>query len=260
MNASKSTIYSVRNVDKALELLELLADHTEGLSLTQLVTCIDLSKNRTFRVVTTLCERGLVEHDKATGTYRLGICSVTLAHKFLRSANLVTHAHPIMEEIARKHGEAVYMSVIRDDKVVFVDMVDCNQHVKAAPLVGKSFPFSTNASGKVLKALDSRDNLEKMLKKRGRRGAAAPDFDRLESELDEIRTRGVAMDTDALGIGISSVAVAIKDYAGMVVGALTLLGPSFRMLQNRLEQEIVPSLCEYADMLSMKFGYAKASC
>jgi DNA-binding IclR family transcriptional regulator len=53
------------------------------------------------------------------------------------------------------------------------------------------------------------------------------------------------------------VAVAIRDYAGKVVGALTMLAPSFRMLQERLEQEIVPSMREGAEILSMKFGYAK---
>jgi DNA-binding IclR family transcriptional regulator len=53
------------------------------------------------------------------------------------------------------------------------------------------------------------------------------------------------------------VAVAVKDYAGKVIGAITMLGPSFRMLSERLEQEIIPSLIEGADLLSMKLGYAK---
>jgi hypothetical protein len=35
------------------------------------------------------------------------------------------------------------------------------------------------------------------------------------------------------------------------------LGPAFRLLTDRIENEIVPSLLEGAEMLSMKFGYAK---
>lgn len=257
MKLAKTT-YSVQTVDKAFEMLELLAEQTNGLSMAQLATQIGLNRNKAFRLAATLCERGLVEQEKGSGVYRLGVCSVALAQKFLRNANLVNYAHPLMEELARKHGEAVYMTVIKDDEVVFVDMVDCDRHIKAAPLVGKKFPFATNAPGKVLKALDSRELLEKLMTRRGRRGGGT-DLDLLESELDEIRTSGIAVDRDALGDGISSVAVAIRDYAGMVIGALTMLGPSFRMLQNRLEQEIIPSLNEYAEILSMKFGYAKAS-
>lgn len=258
MKTNRTSTYNVQTVDKAFELLEVLTDHPGGLTLVQLSTRVGLNRSKTFRLAATLCERGLVEQEKATGLYRLGVYSVALAQKFLRHASLVHYAHPIMEELARKHGEAVYMTVIKDDEVVFVDMVDCDRHIKAAPLVGKKFPFCTNAAGKVLKALDSRDLVEKLVTKRGRRGAMA-DIDVLESELDEIRVSGVAVDTDALGDGISSVAVAVKDYAGKVVGALTMLGPSFRMLQARLEQEIIPSLCEYAEILSMKFGYAKVS-
>jgi DNA-binding IclR family transcriptional regulator len=54
------------------------------------------------------------------------------------------------------------------------------------------------------------------------------------------------------------VAVAVRDYAGKVVGAITMLGPSFRMLAGRLESEIIPSMLEGAEMLSEKFGYARA--
>jgi len=79
----------------------------------------------------------------------------------------------------------------------------------------------------------------------------------LEIELDEIRKRGVAVDFGGLGEGICAVAVVIRDYAGKVVGALTLLAPSFRVLQDRLEQEIIPSMLEGAEELSMKFGYMK---
>ena len=78
-------------------------------------------------------------------------------------------------------------------------------------------------------------------------------------ELAEIRKKGVAVDFGGLGDGVCAVAVVIRDYAGKVVGALTLLAPSFRMLQERLEQEIIPSMLEGAEELSMKFGYMKIS-
>jgi DNA-binding IclR family transcriptional regulator len=41
------------------------------------------------------------------------------------------------------------------------------------------------------------------------------------------------------------------------VGAITMLGPSFRMAASRLENEIIPSMLDGAEMLSMKFGYAR---
>jgi len=108
-----------------------------------------------------------------------------------------------------------------------------------------------------MKAVDSRDLLEKQYKKNDLRGRV-PDLDQLENELQEIRVAGVAVDNGGLGEGIISVAVAIRDYAGKVVGAITMLGPSFRMLTERIENEIIPSMMEGAAELSGKFGYAPA--
>jgi DNA-binding IclR family transcriptional regulator len=252
----KNSAYTIQTVNKALELLEALSDNSIGLTLSQLAERVGLNRNKTFRLLATLCEKGLVERDPSNSTYRLGVYSMALAQKFLRNASVVTYAHPIMEELARKHHEAVYMTVIRDDEVLFVDMVDCQQHIKAAPLVGRRFPFFTNAAGKVMKSAESRDLLEKLFRKRSRKNGF-PDLARLESELDEIRARGVAVESGGLGEGIISVAVAVRDYAGKVVGAITLIGPSFRMLAGRLENEIIPSLREGAELLSEKFGYAR---
>jgi DNA-binding IclR family transcriptional regulator len=158
--------------------------------------------------------------------------------------------------LARKHDEAVYITVMNNDEVLFLDMVDSFQQIKTATMVGRRFPFFTNAAGKAIKAMSSTDMIERLGKRRSN-VAGIPDVKKLETELNDIRQAGVAVDVGGLGEGICAVAVAIKDYAGKVVGALTMLAPSFRMLQERLEQEIIPSMLESAEMLSMKFGYAK---
>lgn len=250
--------YTVKSVSYAVEILEILAELHGGLSLKQLADRLELSRNKAFRLMATLCETGLVERDAESGVYQLGACSVALGQKFLMNSSVVNYAHPIIEQLARKHGEAVYMSVIRDDEVLFLDMVDCDHQIKATSLLGRRFPLFTNAAGKVMKALDSSDLLVRILSRRGRRKAGAPDMSHLTSELEEIRSKGVAVDSDGLGVGVISVAVAVRDYAGKAVCAITLIGPSFRLLSDRLEKEIIPSLKEGADLLSGRFGYCPA--
>jgi DNA-binding IclR family transcriptional regulator len=233
------TTYVISTVVKALDMLEVLSEEGIDATLPGLADRLGISRNKAFRLLATLEMRGLIEREEWSGSYRLGIPAVELAQRFLKGASLIRHAHPVMSGLARKHDEAVYMTVLRGDEVLFLDMVDCDRQVKAAPLVGKRFPFFTNASGKAIKALEARD-------------LAA-----LELELSSIREKGVAVDIEGLGEGVISVAVAVRDYAGKVIGALTMLGPSFRMVASRLENEIIPSLMEGAEILSMKFGYAR---
>jgi DNA-binding IclR family transcriptional regulator len=254
--AKEKSAYAVQAVENALDILDNLTHEAPDATLPHIAAQLGISRNKTFRLLATLENRGLVEREEISGIYRLGLSTVEMAQRFLRSANLIRLARPIMENLSRKHDEAVYMTVLRGDEVLFLDMVDCNRQIKAAPLVGKRFPFFTNAAGKAIKALESRDMLEKFAKRRMKMDVR-PDFAVLEAELNDIRIRGVAVDNGGLGEGIISVAVAIKDYAGKVVGAITMLGPSFRMMTSRLETEIIPSLQEGAEMLSMKFGYAR---
>jgi len=248
--------YSVQSVLKAFDLIEALAAEESAPTIPVLAQKLDLSRNKTFRLLATLEDKGLIERDEPSGTYRLGISAYEMAQHILKSATLIRLAHPIMEELARKHDEAVYITVMNNDEVFFLDMVDSFQQIKATTLVGRRFPFFTNAAGKAIKAMSSSDVIERLGKRRaGMQGI--PDVKKLETELRDIRQYGVAVDCGGLGEGICAVAVAIKDYAGKVVGALTMLAPSFRMLQERLESEIIPSMRESAELLSMKFGYAK---
>jgi DNA-binding IclR family transcriptional regulator len=253
MDREKSS-YAVQTVENALDILETLSEEVPDGNLPHLAKKLGISRNKTFRLLATLESRGLVEKEEWSGNYRLGLSTVELAQRFLRNISLLKHAHPVMEMLARKHDEAVYMTVLRGSEVLFLDMVDCDQQIKAATLVGKRFPFFTNAAGKAIKAMESRDLLGKSF---NRRNKDIADLSGLEAELNGIREKGIAVESGGLGEGIVSVAVAVKDYAGKVVGAITMLGPSFRMAASRLENEIVPSMLDGAEMLSMKFGYAR---
>lgn len=247
--------YSVQTVEKAMALLELLACESSQ-TIQTLADRLELSRNKTFRIIMTLENLGLIQRMEPGGEYCIGMASLALAQKVLKNSSILRHAHPVMEELAQRHGEAVYMTVLEGEDVLFIDMVDSRQQVKAVPLIGKRFPFFNTAAGKAVKALESRDLHERLFKGK-KRQRSIPNFDRFVSELELIRKDGVAVDIGGLGEGIISVAVAVRDYGGKVVGAITMLGPSFRMLKERLEGEIIPSLIECGEILSNKFGYAR---
>lgn len=258
-SAAKKRIYTIQTVRNAFEILEFLAMDRADATLHNLAAKFDISQNKTFRLLATLCGSRLVEHDKQSGNYRLGINSFTLAQKLIGNSNIISIAHPVIERLARKHDEAVYMAVIKGDDVLFLDMADCHQQIKAMSLIGKTFPYFTNAAGKVMKALESAEIIEWLRNKKREKNGNISDPESLASELSAIRSNGgFAVDSDGLGEGLISVAVAVKDYAGHVIGAITMLGPSFRLVRDRIESEIIPSLLEGAAIASQRFGYMPA--
>lgn len=257
MNRNNSVDYTIRSTELAFEILNMLSvQDTFNKNMPFIADKLNISRNNAYRLLSTLEKNSFVVKDNISGCYRLGISAIELSCKIIKSTSIISYAHPVIENLAKKHDEAVYMTVINGNDVVFLDMVDCDQSIKATPLIGRRFPLFSIAAGKVLKALESRDLIEKHYCKKNSNGTNE-EFKTLETELKDIREKGVAVDNGKLGEGISSVAVAVKDYAGKVIGAITLLGPSFRMLAERVENEIIPSLKEGAEMLSAKFGYSR---
>jgi len=143
------SIYTVQIVNKAFEILEILSERLIQADLPYLAEKVGMTRNKTYRLLKTLTEKGLIERDPIMGCYELGYSSVSLAQKMLLNSNMITLAHPVIETISKLHDEAVYLTVIRGDEVLYLDMVDCDQQIKAMPLVGQKFPFFTNAAGKV---------------------------------------------------------------------------------------------------------------
>ena len=251
----KKGTYTVMAVHKAFEILEYLTEDRTEATLQTVATRFDLTQNKTYRLLSTLCESGFVELDKSSGTFSIGMGSFSLAQKLIGKSNIINITHPIIERLAMKHDEAVYMAVIKGDDVLFLDMADCQQQIKAMPLIGKTFPYFTNAAGKVMKALESAEVIEWLKNSRRSKTRHISDPEALASELQEIRASGVAVESDGLGEGLISIAVAVKDYAGHVIGAITMYGPSFRLVRDRIEKEIIPSLLEAAAFTSKRFGY-----
>ena len=270
---------AVDAVEQAVELLEMLADSEQDLSVSALSRKAGISRYKMVRLLASLEKSGVVGLVLESGKYDLG-CTTVLEQKLCKNAGHLRHARPVVESLVRRQNEALYQSIIQDarpvleslarqynetmyitilkgEEVLFLDMVDSLRKVRAEPLVGRRFPFFSNAAGKVMRAIDSWDLLEKICKKwRGGRGGY-PDPAGFRAELELIRKKGVAVDCGGMGDGISTVAVAVRDYAGKVVGALTMLGPSFRLIGARLEEEIIPSLQHGGELLSSKFGYAR---
>jgi len=268
-----------QRMEKAVELLEMLADKEQDCSLSALSRKAGITRYQTMRLLESLEEKGVVQCALESGRYdrsRAALLGQKLLHKagrlkqargvlesYLRSnaegvyRSIVTEVRPVMELLARKHNEAVYMTIMNGEEVLFLDVAGSPWALKSEPLVGKRFPFFNNAAGKAMRAIDSWDLLEKAGRNWRNGKSRFPDLAQLKSELELIREKGVAVDCGGMGEGVITVSVAVRDYAGKVVGALTMLGPSFRLIGARLEEEIIPSLVSSGELLSMKFGHAR---
>ncbi len=251
MTARDKESYSIQSVENALDVLEALCEEEDEVRISRLSEKLGMNKTSVFRLLATFENRGYVEKEAHSGKYRLGLAAYEMGQKFLSRMTLLRKARPVMERLVRTCNETVYLTMRRYNDVLFLDMVDTAQQVKVVSLVGKRYPLATCAAGKVILAYLP----EPVKTRRGNGGSAVGDPLLSGNERTLIRQRGGWSDLGALGEGIASVAAPIFEAGGEIAGCLCLVGPDFRLSDDKIGSEFQPRLTETAEMISSRLGF-----
>lgn len=248
MPAREKDTYCIHSVENALALLEALCEEGEEVSLSSLSQRLNLTKASLFRLLATFENHGYVEREPGSRKYRLGMAAYEIGQKFLSHMELLRKARPAMEQLAREFNEAVYLAVRRNNEVLFLDMVDSTQQVKIVPLVGRRFPMATTAPGKIF--------LSHPLTAQAGTSAPTKTAPPLP-EGDQVTTqeKGAFVDRAGFGEGATCIATPIFSASGEIAGVLTMLGPEYRMTQQRIETDLLPAMTTAREVISSRLGY-----
>lgn len=201
---STTSGYSAPALEKALDILELLADQAGGLSQTEIAEAVGRNVNQIYRVLATLERRGYVTRDERSGRYVLSMALFDLAHRHPPLRGLVQLAAGPMRELADSVRQSCNLSIDDAGAVRVIAQAespaDFGYHVR----VGARFPIESTATGAVLSW--------------GGPDAAAASLPGESSLLAE----GFLTRPDPMQAGITDVAVAIRGARGETVAALTV--------------------------------------
>lgn len=253
--------YIIQAVSRALDLLEQFQEGDAELGITDLSKRLNLHKNNVFRLVATLNARKYIEINTSTGKYRLGIKTRALGQVATRQIDFINHARPFLNELKQQCHETCYFSIIKDGSTICLDGVESDLPVRVTQRVGSSRPLYCTAAGRVqLAFMDALKQIDLLSGNELKRLTASTitDPDVLHKELVRVALQGYAIDNQEHDAGVMEVAAPVFDAQGVVIGALSILGPEMRLAGTRLEQELVPLVCQSALRLSVSLGYCRA--
>ncbi len=262
MGRRQKSSYIIQSVTNALDLLEEFRGEDTELGVTELSKRLGLHKNNVFRLLATLESRGYIEQNKVTGNYRLGLRVLELGQVFIKHMGLLKMARPILEEIVERCQETAYLGLIRDDRVVYVDVVEATQPVRVISRVGVGLPVYCSAVGKAQIAFESEDEVDRILGEQVLKrytDKTVSNWEELGRQLEEIRARGYAIDDEEFDDGIRCVGVPVRDYTRRVVAGISISGPAYRFTDQRMEEELIPLALEAGRNLSLRLGYDAGS-
>ena len=250
-----------QSVSRALQILSCFTDETPHLRVTDISYRLELTQSLVSRLLTTLEYEGFVERDEGTGFYVLGRSILTLAGVALNHNRIRMEALSEMQSISNQLGLSVNLSILDEGSIFYLAHIDTPEVPRPYTLIGRHNPLHATGMGKVLLAHVPDVELDGFLDRYDFHAYTANsivDPDVLLDELEAIRTRGWALEMEELALGRACVAGAIRDQSGKVVAALSFSGPLSVIRWQERESELVSTIVEVCDRISMRLGYVTA--
>ncbi len=223
---------SIQVIERMTRLLDALAGQAEAVTLKQLAQATGLHPSTAHRILTALVHDRLVERIDQ-GNYRLGIRLLELGNLVKARISVREHALPLMRQLHAATGEAVNLSVRRDDEIVYVERTSSGRAMmRVVNIVGARAPLHITAVGKLFLLEDGPEGL-RAYAERTRLAAYTRNtlttVAALEKEFDRIRRQGYALDNEEAELGVRCIGAAVRDDTGTLVAGLSVSAPAERM-------------------------------
>jgi len=247
-------------VDRALDIVELLAACEKELSLSEILASLSIPRQSLIRILNTLCDRGIVDRAGKRGFYRLGMKLLYLGTRLQDKIRLRSVARPIMQDLAERTRKSVELSTLDRDQLVLIEQVEGTEGIRLYTRIGSAYPyFHAVAVGKIYLAHMEPGKRQKVLDTIGLPPVTEhtiTHMDQLEQELMEIRKIGYAFEDQELRKGVRRIASPIYDHHNQLVGCVGVASTIFGL---ELEEKgaLAQLVKEAANMISIRMGKEK---
>ncbi len=247
----------VKSADRTLAILELLTEHRDGLTLTEIQRLLELPKSSTYTLLVTMATRGFLEQDAETRRFRVGIRLWQAGQSYVAVADLERVALPYMEALRDGLNETVQLATLDGVDNVYIAKVDADQQLRLASRVGVRLPAHATAIGKgaaqpAVRRGDHRD---------GSPGWSSPPYTpntitsspALLTAIHEVRANGYATDYSEYTPEVFCVAAPFSGHRGGGRAAVSVSVPEARRTPEVLTR-IIDGVRSTVHQLSLRTG------
>jgi IclR family KDG regulon transcriptional repressor len=248
----------VRSVTRAVSILEQFTLERPAPNLTEISSGIGLSKSTTHRLLSTLEDAGMVQFERQTTRYRLGLKVIRLGSVASKGMDLVKQAEPLLQTIAAETDETSLLLVPDGNEALCIRRFDGGQPIRVLSIeAGKHVAFNCGAAQRVLLAHLPDARWEEVVARHARRLTqySLVSRDELERDRREIRERGCAVGWEDDALHACGLGAPVRDAGGAVIAAVSVLGIVQRFPAERLPS-LIRRVMQLGDDLSLRLGYA----
>ena len=230
----------VQAVDRALALLEQVAQAPEGMRLSDLARAVGLAPSTTHRLLTTLEQRGFTHFDAVSMHWHVGRQAFTVGMAYTRWQHFIAAAMPFLRQLRDATRETANLGVLENGEVTTVAQVESREIIRSISQRGGRAPVMNSAMGKAIVATWPDAAIRDLVLTHGLRPftpRSLRDMAGVTAEITRIRQDGFACDDEEYAMGMRCVAAVVWSPMGEPVGAI-----SVSALAERVPHRDVPAM------------------
>ena len=214
----------VQSVDRALRIIEFLAENPTGAGITEISKSLGLSKGTVHRLISTLKERDFAYQSSNTQLYRLSYKILYLYNCISNNIDMFKVSRPIIRKFADKVDATVHLATLDEKRsnIVYIDRIEPMNSQKPFVMssrVGKKAPCYCTAAGKMLLSQYSDDEIRDIMKGEEYKtytDKTIKNIDEFLEEIHKVRKQGYALDENEYDHGIICISIPIYNSNGKI--------------------------------------------
>ena len=208
--------YSAPALEKGFEIFELLAQHPDGLTISEIAVRLNRSINELFRLIIVMDRCGYLHRNSGTDRYTVSYKVLDIAYRATPVQNLTLVASPIMHDLAHQARQSCHLVVVGEGFGLVVARVENPGPTGFGVRLGAHIDLTASCSGNVLLAFTPPERLDSVLP----RATAQPPVD--EAVLSVIRRDGFMRRPSPMTYGVIDISHPIFGFDGRIAAALTI--------------------------------------
>ena len=246
--------YEVKTARTVFIIIEILQAN-DGLTLTETAERLDKSIGATHNHLKTLEKLGYVVN--RDGEYHVGLQFLHHGMHALRQQRVARVASDPLEKLAEETAEFIWLVTEERGKAFALQKHLGERAVQTDGNVGRPLYMHCTANGKAILATLPESRVEEIVAEHGlpaRTEHTITDVDELYDDLERTRERGYAINDEESVLGERAIACAVADDEE-TYGAVSVSGPTHRITDSRIEDELVGNLLGTVNEIVLRLNY-----
>lgn len=247
---------TIRSVAKAMELLQLLSDAGEAMTLTAISERAGLPKSTVFGLLTTMRDYDVITQH-ADGKYALGLRLFEYGCRASAFWNISSLARPYLEHLAEATGASAMLSTYENGHIVALDQAEGRDSLRIVSAPGARLPLHCTSQGKVFLSAMADHEAKRVLSRRTLEPYTPKTlvtWEELFRVMQAARENGYAVEDGEYRFGLCSASAPVRDSSGAVRYAVGFVG-MFDSVRSPDFQRDIDLTCAAAAQISTALGY-----